>query len=213
MMKGEEEFKKELAEFIVKLLNIVPPYDTISHRIMGLKRIYYPSTEDLAFIFPEISIENLSLLQKLFGMDLRSNGIVNTSTGSYLISRVEELRNSIYNLFDDDSFRTKISKYIGKEIPNPSKVFVENAFEAINKHEKRKELLEIMKIMASHSRISVNDILTIFSERGIVMIKEEIEELLRILTHLGLVENWTVSHYRILDVLRRHISGKLVESP
>lgn len=201
-----EEIRKELGEFVEKLLNLVPPYDKISmfSRECGFSK----NLRELSVAHPEFfNPEVLGIIQKLIGLEIRSSGEITLAGLGYYLNYVID---HIYEVLDDDDFRDELSRFVGKQIPNPLEEYIKTCIDAVRQQdEKTIEILRILTTESCHNK----ELEAKLDEKGIKVNEKELQAYVRTLSRLGLVETSWYSDggysCSISDRKRRHIKKYL----
>lgn len=209
----KEEIREAVAEFIEKILSLVPPYNEVSNKLIGLgnryrsgyDRKYELTTQELSSFFPNLGFEDMSLLMRLFGFEMKSDGRIEASTYSSTFHPLSDLRDRIYEVFNDDEFRKRLSDFTQREIENPARKFVSAAIEAIKKHEKGDKAIDLLKVMSEEEfSLEISRIKNKLIDKEIKIEEDELKELLSVLGHSGLVYSRSGS-YEIRKPFKKHI--------
>ena len=200
-MEEIENIKEKIAEFVEKLIRLVPPYDDISIflRECGLSGDFIEMSKvHTQFFYPEI----FSIIQRLLRIRIESSGAISldTGVGYYLYNLIF----SIYDVFDDDDFRRELSEFIGKELPNPLEVCVRKVIEAIKQQDEK--MIKIIEILIDRS-YEFNELKNELDKRGIRLDTNTLKGYLRTLKRLGLIEQYY--GYRIPTKVKRHLEKNL----
>lgn len=209
-MEGEN-FKEDLAKFIEKLISLVPPYDDISIKVQGLNSVHedHRNTMDVTSLFPQVDIQNFSLISKLFGLEMRSGGKIDSSVYG-IFKTLRELSGEVYKLLDDDRFRSELSNFIGKEIGNPAKEFVSKTVEAIKEHEEGDKMINILMIIQEKGiSTHLSEIKEMLGDKGISVENHELEDVTKMLLYSGIVNEVSPKSFSIPDHFRKHLSDIL----
>jgi len=197
-MEEIEKVKKDIGEFVEKLLNLVPPYDRVSilSRECGFSRNFGEiSKVHLDFFHPEV----FSIIQKLLGIRIESSGAIDfdyKGIGYYLNGLIA----GIYAILDDDDFRRELSSFIGKELPNPLEEYVKACIDAIKQQDDK--MIEILKVLIESS-YDFQELKNELDKKGIKLEENDLKGYLRTLMRLGLVEkNYG---YHVFDRVKRHL--------
>lgn len=204
-MEEIEKIRKDIAEFVEKILSLVPPYDRISIflRECGFSRNF----REMSKAHPELlQPEVFSILQQLLGIEIGGDGSISFSydhIGYYLNGLIA----NIYKVFDSDNFRKELSEFIGKDIPNPLEEYVKVCINAIKQQDTK--MIEILKVLIDESH-NFEGLKNELNKRGILLEEDNLKSYLRTLKRLGLVEE--SYGYRIKDTIKKiHLKNFLDE--
>jgi hypothetical protein len=197
-MDEVEKIRKEVGEFVEKLLSLIPPYDRVSMllRECALSKSFIEmSKAHSEFFQPEV----FSIIQKLLGIEIESSGAIDLDynrAGYYL----SELIADLYIVLDDDDFRRELSIFIGKDLPNPLEEYVKACVDAIKQQDAK--IMEILKVLIGRS-YKFEELKSELNKKGIIVEDNDLISYLRTLKRLGIVEEYY--GYRIVDRVEKHL--------
>ena len=201
-MEEIEKIRKDIAEFVEKILSLVPPYDEISTflRECGFSRNF----REMSKAHPELlQPEVFSILQQLLGIEIGGDGSISFSydhIGYYL----NDLIANIYKVFNNGNFRKELSEFIGKEIPNPVENYVKACTDAIRQDTRMVEILKVLIDGFYNSKELKNKL----DSKGISLNEDELMFYLKNLKRLGLIEV-NYGGYCVKDIMKKHLKKYL----
>ena len=193
--------KKDIGEFVEKLLSLVPPYDRISifARECGLSVNFREMSKAYSeFFHPEV----FSIIQRLLGIKIESDGSMSLNDLGYYLNNFIE---NIYKILNDDDFRRELSEFIGKDLPNPLEEYVKVCIDAIKQQDVK--MIEILKILIDES-YEFESLKSELNKKGITLEDSDLRSYLSTLKRLGLIEK-SYRSYKVTNLMKRHLENYL----
>lgn len=193
-MEEIEKIRKDIIEFVEKILSLVPPYDRISIFLRECE--FSKNFREMSKAHPELfHPEVFSIIQQLLGIKIESDGSISLNHIGYYLNY---LIANIYKVFDNDDFRRDLSEFIGKDIPNPLEEYVKVCINAIKQQDAK--MIEILKVLIDGS-YNFEELKNELNKRGIILEEDNLKSYLRTLKRLGLIEKYY--EYRIKDTIKK----------
>ena len=180
-MSSVDEFRKDLGEFLKKLINLCYAYDSISTLF---RMVSGKSLREAKSIHPAMGdTDILELLNKLLGVSTSGKIEFNGEPGRSLLSVIEMLDDR----FSDKHVRELISEVVGVEFPNPSEKYIEVYREYLDM-DVRRILDAALKVYSEYNDyVEYKRLLEVLREQGMELSREGLMEKLSTVALLGMV--------------------------